>query len=109
MDFNEALAGKLNADYWQMNSLDALKRRQRQLKDSGHEGITKSKKARNVILFIGDGLGMTGITATRKFKEQSSKKPFYENGLVWDSFPYSAFSKVCLNYLLYFSPYIILF
>lgn len=53
-----------------------------------------TKKAKNVILFIGDGMGVSTLTATRilegQLKNGSSGE---ENRLSFEEFPYSAFSK----------------
>ncbi|CAM9162828.1 unnamed protein product, partial [Lampetra fluviatilis] len=49
--------------------------------------------ARNVILFLGDGMGIPTITATRIFKGQLKGQPGEEYQLGMDSFPYVALSK----------------
>lgn len=58
--------------------------------------------ARNVIIFIGDGMGIQTITAGRIFKGQSEKHVSGEESeLVWDSFPHTGFSKVSNIFVLY--------
>ena len=47
-------------------------------------------KAKNVILFIGDGMGMPTITASRVFKEQTKGIPY----LSFERFPHIALSQV---------------
>lgn len=53
------------------------------------------KKARNVILFVGDGMGVTTITAARILDGQLKKSPYggEENQLSFEKFPYLAHSK----------------
>lgn len=51
------------------------------------------KKAKNVILFIGDGMGVSTLTAARIFDGQLRGESGEENRLSFEEFPYSAFSK----------------
>ncbi len=53
--------------------------------------ITRS--ARNVILFVGDGMDVTTVTATRIFDGQSRGEPGEENILSFEAFPHVALSK----------------
>ena len=46
-----------------------------------------SKKAKNVILFIGDGMGISTITAARIFDGQSKGMSGEDNQLSFDKFP----------------------
>ena len=50
-------------------------------------------KAKNIILFIGDGMGVSTVTAARIFDGQSRGMPGEENVLSWESFPNIALSK----------------
>lgn len=50
--------------------------------------------ARNVILFLGDGLGITTVTAARILEGQRRGASGEENLLSFERFPYTAFSKV---------------
>lgn len=50
-------------------------------------------KAKNVILFIGDGMGVSTLTAARIFEGQTRGESGEENRLSFEEFPYSAFSK----------------
>jgi alkaline phosphatase len=54
-----------------------------------------TNKARNVILFVGDGMGVTTITAARILDGQQKKSPYggEENSLSFERFPYLAHSK----------------
>jgi alkaline phosphatase len=50
--------------------------------------------ARNVILFLGDGMGITTVTAARILEGQRRGEPGEENALAWERFPYTALAKV---------------
>ena len=52
-----------------------------------------SARAKNVILFIGDGMSISTITAARIFQGQLRGEPGEENSLAWDHFEHSALSK----------------
>lgn len=51
------------------------------------------KRAKNVILFVGDGMDPTTIAAARIFDGQSRGEPGEENLLAFERFPYLAMSK----------------
>ncbi|XP_041377834.1 alkaline phosphatase, tissue-nonspecific isozyme-like isoform X2 [Gigantopelta aegis] len=51
------------------------------------------KRADNVILFIGDGMGITTTTAARWLKGQRNNKTGEEGFLTFERFPYVAMSK----------------
>ncbi|MGI8466910.1 MAG: alkaline phosphatase [Pyrinomonadaceae bacterium] len=51
------------------------------------------KRAKNVILFLGDGMGVSTITAARILEGQLRGESGEENRLSFEEFPYSAFSK----------------
>lgn len=50
-------------------------------------------KAKNVILFVGDGMGVSSVTAARILEGQMNGKSGEENRLSFEAFPYTAFSK----------------
>ncbi|RXR05360.1 alkaline phosphatase [Pseudoxanthomonas composti] len=50
-------------------------------------------KARNVILFLGDGMSLTTVAAARVLEGQRKGAPGEENRLSWETFPATAFSK----------------
>jgi alkaline phosphatase len=50
--------------------------------------------AKNVILFIGDGMGASTVTAARIYKGQKSGNPGEETVLNFEDFPNVALSKV---------------
>ena len=55
--------------------------------------IANSGVARNVILFIGDGMGVSTVTAARILEGQMRGEPGEENELSFESFPNVALSK----------------
>ncbi len=50
--------------------------------------------AKNVILFLGDGMGISTVTAGRIYSGQKLGKSGEEHLLAFDTFPYVALSKV---------------
>ncbi len=68
--------------------------------DAGQQALYERKtrkapksRAKNVILFIGDGMDINTATAARIYDGQTRGEPGEENSLSFDSFPYTAFSK----------------
>ena len=55
---------------------------------------TNTNVAKNVILFIGDGLGVSTVTAARILRGQLQGNPGEETVLEFEKFPYVALSKV---------------
>ncbi|XP_068755641.1 alkaline phosphatase-like isoform X1 [Montipora capricornis] len=53
----------------------------------------KTHTARNAIVFLGDGMGVTTITATRILAGQLKGSKGEENVLSWERFPWSALAK----------------
>lgn len=54
--------------------------------------------AKNAILFVGDGMGITTVTAARILDGQLKNKSGEENVLSWEEFPWSALAKTyCLD------------
>ncbi|OCP37680.1 alkaline phosphatase [Ensifer sp. LC163] len=52
-----------------------------------------TNKAKNVILFVGDGMGFSTVTAARIFEGQQRGVDGESNVLAWEAFPYLAASK----------------
>ena len=52
-----------------------------------------TNRARNVILFVGDGMGISTITAARIFEGQQRGKDGVSNVLAFEAFPHLALSK----------------
>lgn len=67
-------------------------------KKSIEEAMTPKKihgLAKSAILFVGDGMGMSTITAARIFKGQLEGRAGEEGYLFFESFPHVALTKVC--------------
>lgn len=50
--------------------------------------------AKNVIVFIGDGMGVSTVNAARIYRGQKNNRTGEETVLEWEKFPYAAFSKI---------------
>jgi len=74
-----------SAETWQRDGWNAIERAKR-------EKIRKGK-AKNVILFIGDGMGVSTLTASRILEGQMRGESGEENRLSFENFPFSALSK----------------
>lgn len=68
---------------------------------SGQENLQRilsmrniEKRAKNIIIFIGDGMGMASITSGRIFTGQRQGFAGEEYKLVFEKFPNTGFSKV---------------
>lgn len=57
------------------------------------EVVPNTKKAKNVILFIGDGMGISTVAAARIFEGQKLGEDAPSHALVFENFPYLALSK----------------
>lgn len=55
--------------------------------------VKTRKRAKNVIIFVGDGMGISTLTAARIFEAQQRGESGEENHLSFEMFPYSALSK----------------
>ena len=73
-------------DYWYELGRAAVTKRA--------EGADPRLKARNIVLLIADGLGVTTNTAARVFKGQRLGNSGEEAILLWDEFPAIAMTKV---------------
>lgn len=74
-----------NAETWQRDGWNAVARAKK----------TKIRRgrAKNVILFIGDGMGVSTLTAARILEGQLRGESGEENRLSFEEFPFSALSK----------------
>lgn len=66
--------------------------------EAGRKTVTQARqtspsRTKNVILFVGDGMGITTVTAARILEGQQQKQPGEEHELSFEKFPYSALSK----------------
>ena len=68
--------------------------------EAGRAAVSKARgddaapeRARNVILFVGDGMGVSTVTAARIFAGQQRGEPGEENRLAFERFPSLALAK----------------
>lgn len=80
-----SLALNENAEFWKQNGHQTL---MKNLNLKLNENVAK-----NIILFIGDGMGIPTITATRHLKELLKN----ESSLSFEEFPHVSASKVNKN------------
>jgi alkaline phosphatase len=57
------------------------------------ERTAASRRAKNVIVFLGDGMGVSTVTAARIFEGQLRGEPGEENQLAFEDFPHVALLK----------------
>ena len=74
-----------SAETWRRDGWNAIEAAKRQKFRVG--------SAKNVILFVGDGMGVSTTTAARIFEGQQRGESGEENRLSFETFPFSAFSK----------------
>lgn len=74
-----------SAETWRRDGWNAI--------DKAKQIQYKYGKAKNVILFIGDGMGVSTLTAARIFEGQRRGESGEENRLSFEEFPFSALSK----------------
>ncbi|NNE65262.1 MAG: alkaline phosphatase [Pyrinomonadaceae bacterium] len=74
-----------NAASWRSSGLEAVRRARKRKQ--------KRRKARNVILFVGDGMGISTLTAARILEGQLRGESGEENLLSFERFSDSAFSR----------------
>ena len=85
LKFNTIYVHNIGKDYWRSYGTNDLEARLA-LKEN-------TNKAKNVILFIGDGMGVQTHTAARIYKGQTKGQTGEEEILAWEKFPYSGQSK----------------
>jgi len=56
----------------------------------------RTNKAKNVIIFLGDGMSLTTLTATRIYKGQLQNTTGESEHLSFEQFPFTGISKVRL-------------
>jgi alkaline phosphatase len=59
---------------------------------AANNGANKAK-AKNIILFVGDGMSLPTVTAARIYAGQQRGESGEENRLSWENFPHTALSK----------------
>lgn len=78
-------AGEKEPTFWQESAKARILQRMKQ--------VENTNVAKNLILFIGDGLGPTTVTAARILRGQLNERPGEETVLAFEEFPNVALSK----------------
>lgn len=74
-----------SAGFWRQDGLGALER--------AKNAKIRKGRAKNVILFLGDGMGISTVTAARILEGQLRGQSGEENRLAFENFPFTAFSR----------------
>ncbi|XP_053391981.1 alkaline phosphatase, tissue-nonspecific isozyme-like [Mercenaria mercenaria] len=77
--------GEKDPAFWMNLAKDRIQKRKQQ--------VEINKIAKNLILFIGDGMGPTTVTAARILRGQLNNRPGEESVLAFEEFPNVALSK----------------
>ena len=80
----------LAAKTWYQNGLDAVLENEKQAEKAAS---LMAQRAKNVILFVGDGMGVSTVTAARILEGQQKGLPGEGHRLYFEKFPYVALSK----------------
>jgi alkaline phosphatase len=80
------LADELNPEYWNQQAFDSIK--------LAEQRMPNVNQAKNVILFLGDGMGVSTLTAGRIRKGQLEGKSGEEGTLNFERFDNLALIKV---------------
>jgi alkaline phosphatase len=86
----EARDERIDYRYWIKSGQERLYSEIRHQQETAR---SSGKVAKNVILFIGDGMGMSTITATRIYKNQLGGGKGEEKGLSFEDFPIVGLAK----------------
>ncbi|XP_018302351.1 membrane-bound alkaline phosphatase-like [Mycetomoellerius zeteki] len=88
-------AGKREREVWYETATRAIETRIREAASTSVSGTTPpSGVARGVVLFVGDGMGMSTLTAARILAGQRHGNPGEETQLAWESFPAVALARI---------------
>lgn len=82
---------ELTAAYWQKLGKDAVK--------DHYARLLNTKKAKNIIFFLGDGMSIPTIAAARMYMGQLAGQTGEEAQLSFDKFPVSGLSKVTFQFI----------
>lgn len=82
-----------DASFWRNHASSHLRKILTRINDET-SGTGIKSRAKNVIIFIGDGMGMSTITAARIYKGQLKGKSGEEESLTFEDFPHTGLSKV---------------
>ena len=86
----------LDYDFWMQKGNEELNiALDRIYKLRGEKDVSRLKRPKNVLFFVGDGMSLTTITAARIYRGQQKKQRSGEELLLsWEEFPETALLKV---------------
>ncbi|KAK5975998.1 hypothetical protein GCK32_005906, partial [Trichostrongylus colubriformis] len=93
---SEALVTDSLAD---MDFMNKIAQNHIKSKLKAHKHLLRGKRPKNVILFIGDGMGITMVTSYRIAKNQQAHNDYVQAPLFFETFPYTGLVKVDNGYL----------
>ena len=83
------LPGEDTREYWLRDAQDAIEARIKR-----YAGRSIPEKARNVVMFLGDGMSIPTLAAARTLLGQRNGRPGEEEELSFESFPTAGLVKV---------------
>uniref|UniRef100_A0A914VVK9 Alkaline phosphatase n=1 Tax=Plectus sambesii TaxID=2011161 RepID=A0A914VVK9_9BILA len=81
-------SSQVSQEYWLQQAETKLLNRRARQGSREHQ-----KRAKNVIIFIGDGMGPAVVTATRIYRGQKEKRDNDQDSLFWEEFPHGGLVK----------------
>ena len=90
---NVANAGNAKAANTQVENADTWKQKGEAALQAAQKVSPNNNQAKNVILFVGDGMGVSTVTAARIFEGQQKGIDGESNQLAFEKLPYVALSK----------------
>lgn len=86
-----------SSNQWVAENVNQIKKRVFNIAAAGAVSESDLPKVKNVILFIGDGMGLSTLTTARIYKGQKHGRMGEFENLVWDEFPALAHVRVRSN------------
>ena len=86
----------IDYEFWMQKEKEELDTAMKRIfKIRGDKDISKIRRPKNVILFVGDGMSLTTVTAARIYRgQQKQQRSGEELYLSWEDFPETALLKV---------------
>ena len=92
----ETILDSLDYDFWMQKGKEELETAMKRLyKIRSDKDTSRIRRPKNVILFIGDGMSLTTVTAARIYRgQQKQQRSGEELYLAWEEFSETALLKV---------------
>ncbi len=91
--FKSSAAGKATKGPWDQTDWNALARSELQNAVNIADNLNKNK-AKNVIMFIGDGMGISTLSSARLYNAENRNLLKTDIYLTWEKFPHVGLSRV---------------